>query len=92
MESVYRAGAISLSVVGEAVLNLLTGNSWGHLWYLYATLGLYVATSPLRWVVRVAERGTAPMVEMLVFVLWLLCYGAPTLATAMESGLVVAPS
>lgn len=47
---------------------------------------------PLRWVVRVAERGTAPMVEMLVFVLWLLCYGAPTLATAMESGLVVAPS
>ena len=92
MESAYGAGTIGLSVVGEAVLDLLTGNSWGHLWYLYATLGLYVVTPPLRWVVGMAERGTAPMVEALVLVLWLLCCGAPTLAAAMESGLAVAPS
>ncbi len=57
IESVYDHGGFSLDVVGEALLNLLTGHSWDHLWYVYALLALYLLTPALRAVVqRVSPR------------------------------------
>ena len=55
MESVYDHRSIGLAVVGEALLNLMTGNSWGHLWYVYAMVFLYALTPLLRKLVRAAS-------------------------------------
>lgn len=52
MESAYTHRGISLGVLGEALLNLVTGNSWGHLWYVYAMVFLYALTPALRRLVR----------------------------------------
>lgn len=51
IESVVTHGGASLAVVGEALLNVVSGRSWGHLWYVYALLGLYVLTPALRSIV-----------------------------------------
>lgn len=48
IESVYSHGGLSLAVVGEAAWNLLIGNSWGHLWYVYAMLFVYLLTPAFR--------------------------------------------
>ena len=43
-------------LVGTSFLNLLSGDSWDHLWYLYALLGLYLMTPFLSAFVRRASR------------------------------------
>ena len=48
IESALDAGALSLAVVGEAALHVLEAKSWGHLWYLYALIGLYLLTPLFR--------------------------------------------
>ncbi len=82
LESVYNAGmTINMGVVGEAVGNLLSGRSWDHLWYLYATLGLYAATPVLRWIARRLSRMQLVLVLLLA---WALCCGAPTASLVLE--------
>lgn len=58
IESVYDHKAISPSIALEAVVHLLTGKSWGHLWYVYALLGLYMLTLPLRALVARLDQRT----------------------------------
>lgn len=48
IESVVRHGTLSLAVVGEALLNLVTARSWDHLWYVYALLVVYCCVPALR--------------------------------------------
>ena len=41
-----------------AVVNLLQEKTWSHLWYLYATVGLYLITPILRpWISNISRRG-----------------------------------
>lgn len=73
-------GGLSLAVlpglVGTAVLNLLQGVSWDHMWYIYALLGLYVLTPVLRaFVCQAGERG----VRTALAVLFALTLVVPTL-------------
>lgn len=54
------SGAPDLAAVARIVLvsflNLLSGDSWDHLWYLYALLGLYLMTPFISAFVRRASR------------------------------------
>ena len=88
MESAYDARTIDAKVLALSFANLLRGHSWDHLWYLYATLGLYVLTPLLRQVVCHLSwcRLCAACVA-----LWCLCCGTPTLvALGCEESLVQA--
>lgn len=49
MELVATRKCIRLSMLWEAVLMVLRGESWAHLWYLYLTIGLYMITPVLRY-------------------------------------------
>jgi len=83
MEAVFDARTLDGQVLATAVLNLLTGHSWDHLWYLYATLGLYLATPALRWLVRrLPWEGLA----LVCLVGWVLCCGPRTLVLAGRAG------
>ena len=76
MEVAYDAKTVDARVLVVAFANLLRGHSWDHLWYLYATLGLYVLTPFLRWAVR---RLSWRSLCAACVALWLLCCGTPTL-------------
>lgn len=56
MEAVFSARALNASVVAQAVLNLVQGRSWDHMWYVYALLGLYLLLPMFRAYVASASR------------------------------------
>ena len=42
MELYFSAHEISLKLIWGGILNVLKGNTWKHLWYLYMLLGIYL--------------------------------------------------
>lgn len=56
MEVVYSTRVLDVSAVARAVLNLLQGRSWSHMWYVYALLGLYLLLPMFRAYVALATR------------------------------------
>lgn len=42
MERVFTSGALSARVLFLAFTDVLTGNLWDHMWYLYAAIGIYL--------------------------------------------------
>lgn len=48
--------SFSLSVIFKGYLNMLQGNSWSHMWYIYMLIGLYMVTIPLRYIVINMDR------------------------------------
>ena len=51
MEAVFVNRRLGLSGFGAAFLNLLQEETWAHLWFLYAMIGLYILTPALRaWI------------------------------------------
>ena len=75
IESVVDHGGLSLAVVGEALLHLLTARSWGHLWYVYALLGLYLLTPALR---QLTVEGRRRALEVALAVLYVGVLGTLT--------------
>ena len=56
MELVFSTRTLNVSVVMQAVLNLIQGRSWNHMWYVYALLGLYLLLPMFRSYVASATR------------------------------------
>lgn len=65
------AGAytLTLPMVGTSLMHLLEGQSWDHLWYLYALIGLYLLTPVLRPFVRDASRRELGLAVLLAWAL-----------------------
>lgn len=42
LEEVFSHPYISFSVIAAAVRNVISGNLWDHMWYLYAIIGIYL--------------------------------------------------
>lgn len=68
IESAVTHGGMSLAVLGEALLNLVTARSWGHLWYVYALLGLYLLTPLFRLLTQRDDRRLLELVLVLLYV------------------------
>lgn len=77
MELAY-AGSLPLpELLAAALSRVLLAQSWDHLWYLYATLGLYALTLPLRALLaRLERRGKL----LLLLALWGCLCVLPALA------------
>ena len=56
------------SAPGEAFLQMLSGDSWAHLWYLYAALGIYLVLPVLRGFSRTADGDTYRYILIVLFV------------------------
>lgn len=56
MELVFTSREINIGIVYNAVINLLQGRSWSHMWYVYALLGLYLLLPVFRAYVAGASR------------------------------------
>ena len=42
MELYFKTGNLESSIFIEGIINMFTGNTWEHLWYLYMLLGIYL--------------------------------------------------
>lgn len=67
MESYMNTRSISIGTVGIAFVNVLTGNSWGHLWYLYSLIGVYLLL-PILWIAYSASRENIRILIGLLFI------------------------
>jgi len=57
MELIFIEHAISFNQIGTAIINMIQGKSWVHLWYLYMLIGLYLIIPFLRtWIKYASER------------------------------------
>lgn len=56
MQEYVEQGGLGWEVLGAAVVDVLFAQSWDHLWYLYAMVGLYALTPVLRAFVAHAGR------------------------------------
>lgn len=79
MEVVFDARFFSLSMVPEALLRVLQGSGWAHLWYLYDLLGVYLLLPVLRAFVASADKHSY---ATLLAVLFALCLAVPTVNAA----------
>ena len=84
MESVFVLG-LSWASVGDAVLSLLSGQSWDHMWYVYALIGLYLLTPPLKTFVAASSRR---QLEIALAVLFALTLVVPTANSLLGTSLV----
>ena len=60
---------LTWGMAARAFLNLLEGNSWDHLWYVYALIGLYLLTPFIRGYLARVTRGQFRLAVALAWVL-----------------------
>ena len=58
----------SLSAIGRGFLNILTGESWAHLWYLYVLIGLYLLLPLFRAAAEKLSEKTLWYLALVLFV------------------------
>ena len=52
MEIYFNNSKVLVSDIKIVFMNLITGNLWVHMWYLYMILGLYIITPILRYIIK----------------------------------------
>lgn len=68
LEIVAIAGNFRAAYIINAFENMLTGNSWDHLWYLYVLIGLYLLVPLLRPFAEHADRNSYRAILIILFV------------------------
>lgn len=63
---------IGISVVWMSIINVITGNSWGHLWYMYALIGIYALLPFLKVFVNHCNKQTYQYI-LLILYLFIFC-------------------
>ncbi len=48
IEIYFNTKVISYNMITESIKNIITGNLWAHMWYIYLILGLYMITPILK--------------------------------------------
>ncbi len=72
MEEYVAIRCVGLRLFRESLLNLLSGKSWSHLWYLYALMGIYLLLPVFRSYVASATREDQRTFLIVLFVFTVL--------------------
>lgn len=59
---------ITVFMIKEAFINVLNGDSWGHLWYLYTLIGIYLIFPLLKEFVTNCNRKTLKYILIVLFI------------------------
>ena len=81
MELVIVTDTFSVSFIWQGFLNTLCGNSWAHMWYLFALIGLYLFLPLLKAFTAHAGKQIYLYLLVLLFVIGSLI---PTLESALQ--------
>jgi surface polysaccharide O-acyltransferase-like enzyme len=69
LEILMNSKRLSLSIFPQAVLNVINGESWDHLWYLYALIGIYLFLPVLKAFTDTCTRKTLKYILIVLFVI-----------------------
>lgn len=72
----YVGGIRGISLVTTSILNLIEGNSWSHMWYLYMIIGIYLLLPLFK---RYTECATLNEQRLVILVLIIFTIGVPTI-------------
>lgn len=62
-------------IISDAILNLLTGNCWGHMWYVYMLIGLYAVTPVIKTFVNNASDKVLIQILILFWIMTINGFG-----------------
>ncbi len=68
LEILMNSKKFSLSIFPQAVLNVINGKSWDHLWYLYTLIGIYLFLPVLKSFTDICSRKTLKYFLIVLFV------------------------
>lgn len=68
MEIFMDTRKVSFSMFPKSVLNVITGNSWDHLWYLYTLIGIYLFLPVIKAFTDTCSKETFQYVLAVLFV------------------------
>lgn len=86
MEIYFETHSISFGMVGKALLRVINRNSWGHLWYLYMLIGMYVFLPVLKYIV---EKIPDELFKYMMGSLIIIGYIFPTINAVFKSNISV---
>ncbi len=69
MELVIVTGTFSLTYIWQGFVNMICGNSWAHMWYLFALIGLYLFLPLLKTFTAHAGKQTYLYLLILLFII-----------------------
>lgn len=76
MEIIFTTKSIQCVDVFTAIINVIQGNTWAHMWYLYALLGIY-ALMPIYKLI--ANNALDKELKVILFMLFVFISILPTL-------------
>lgn len=67
LEEVFDVRAFNISVIAAAVRNVISGNLWDHMWYLYAIIGVYLVLPVLHLFMASTKNNRLILIGLLFF-------------------------
>lgn len=80
--SLFETKHISLSLLPDAIIRLINGDSFGHLWYLYTLVGIYLFLSFIK---AFTDRATKGQLGYLLLILFVFNFCVPMIDTLTGS-------
>lgn len=71
LEILLSTKSLNINSIMEAIINVINGNSWSHLWYLYSLIGLYLILPVLKTFINNSDDKTK---IYLICVIFLFCF------------------
>lgn len=68
IEIVITSKMFSVGAIFHGFLNMLEGNSWSHMWYVYMLIGLYIITPVLKAFIAYSDEKTQRVVLLVLYV------------------------
>ena len=66
-EQIFDERAINAKVIFDGILNMIQGNSWSHMWYVYMLISMYFITIPLRaMITSMSVQGLKKLIYLLI--------------------------
>ena len=73
IELIFDAQAISYTQIPTAVYNVLSGNTWAHLWYIYALIGIYILLPVWRLITKAANLKDLKYIVCIYIFFFMVC-------------------
>jgi surface polysaccharide O-acyltransferase-like enzyme len=89
MELVIVTGMFSVSFIPLGFLNMLCGNSWAHMWYLYMLICLYMLTPLLRSFTANSSKKSIECTLVVLFTISILFPSLKTYGIQLESWMIL---
>ena len=67
MEIIFTERVFTFPQIIKACKNMLENKSWGHLWYLYMLIGLYLITPVLKHFIKIASESEIQYILIILF-------------------------